>query len=505
MDDLRSLLTSARAGDTKAYDRVVSRFRDMAYSYAYSILGDFGLAEDVVQEAFIRAFYDLPALRELAAFPGWLRRIVFKQCDRLTRRKHIAVIPLDEATEIATREMGPEENVEVQEKRAAVLSAIGALPDREREVTLLFYIRDYSQQEIADFLQVPVTTVNNRLHAARRQLKERMMEMVAKTVKEYQLPEDFRVVIKRASQTKTSAPGLIWFRDRWVMVWQDGVRGDPWDHPFWFLLSESPDGRQWSEPRRIDLPQQLQQLPRLCVFGNELAMHTHDWHHGVRIARTRDLQGWSDTRLPLGDSGRGAPFARGGLLYLAYARWCEINSIGDTVEVIASADGVAWRWLNSPCPARGTGITDASGLATEDRLYAFWGEHAYAGEGQPQAQSDAYVSWSEDDGTTWSAPVKIEGLSSPKESTSPFMASLSADGRLVAGHSVRDNRGNGELLLAISADRGQTWPERAVIPVGALDEVAFAFAPDDTLLVAGSSGEDTSARPVVLHSHLQRG
>ena len=505
MEELRTLLTLATAGDAEAYDRIVSRFRDMAYSYAYSIIRDFHLAEDVTQEAFVQAFYDLPTLREPLAFPGWLRRIVFKQCDRLTRRKHVTTVPLEEASQVAAREMGPRQMLEDQERRAAVRSAINALPDREREVVLLFYIRDYSQQEVADFLQVPVTTINNRLHAARRQLKERMMKMVEKTVKEYQLPEDFRVTIKRASRTQTAAPGLIWFGDRWVMVWQDGVRGDPWDHPFWFLLSESRDGRQWSEPRRINLPPQLQQLPRLCVLGNELVMHTHDWHHGVRVARTRDLQEWSNVLLPLGDTGRGGPFARGGILYLAYARWCEINSIGDAVEVIASGDGIAWRWLNPPCPARGTGITDASGLATEDGLFALWGEHAYADEGQPQPQGDAYVSWSEDDGTTWSAPIKIEALSTPKEGTSTFMAALSPEGRLVAGQSVRDDHGRGELRLAISADRGQTWPERAVIPVGALEKVAFAFAPDGTLLLAGSSSEDTSTRPVVVHSRLPRG
>ena len=498
MDDLRSLLLLAASGDTAAYDRIVSRFRDMAYSYAYSILRDFGLAEDVAQEVFVQAFHDLPTLREPMAFPGWLRRIVFKQCDRLLRRKHVAVVPLDEATEIAAREIGPEENMEVRERRAAVLSAIGALPDREREVTLLFYIRDYSQREIADFLQVPVTTVNNRLHAARRLLRERMVEMVAKTVKEYQLPEDFRVQIKRASRTQTAAPGLIWLRDRWVMVWQDGVRGDPWDHPFWFFLAESPDAKQWSEPRRIDLPPQLQQLPRLCVVGDELVMHTHDWHHGVRVARTRDLQEWSNVLLPVGDVGRGGPFGRGGALFIAYPRWCEIDSIGDAVEVITSADGTLWRWLTSPCPSRGTGITDASGLAADGRLYAFWREHAYADE----PTYDVYVNWSEDDGATWSAPVKVDPLCASKGGTSTPTASLSPDDRLVVAHDVRDEHGNGEVRMAMSADLGKTWPERATCPVGSLENLTIAFAPDGTLLLAGSSPHDSKTRPVVVRSRL---
>jgi RNA polymerase sigma factor (sigma-70 family) len=506
MKHLRSLLLSAASGDTAAYDRIVSRFRDMAYSYAYSIIRDFHLAEDVTQEAFVQAFYDLPKLREPLAFPGWLRRIVLKQCDRLTRRRHVPVVPLEEAVETPSREAGPGQLLEDRERHASVLSAIGALPDREREVTLLFYIRDYSQREIADFLQVPVTTVNSRLQEARKRLRGRMMAMVEKIVKEYRLPETFRVAIKRPSATKTAAPSLIWFQDRWVMVWQDGVRGDPWDHPFWFLLSESPDGKQWSEPRRIDLPPQIQQLPRLCVFRDELVMHTHDWHGGMRVARSRDLQQWSDVQLQIGVAGRGGPFARGSTLFVSYARWMEIDSIGDSVEVLTSTDGVWWRWLTSPCPSHGAGITQAIGLATEDRLYVFWGEHPYVPEGEPESGHEAYVSWSDDDGTTWSAPVRVDPLSPPEppKGATPVTAALTPDGRLVVVGDAGREQTNAQARLAISRDRGQTWPERATIPIGSLQDCTIAFAPDGTLLVAGSSPEDSETRPVVLHSRLER-
>jgi RNA polymerase sigma factor (sigma-70 family) len=497
MEGLDSLLRSAASGDTAAYDRIVSRFRDMAYSYAYSILRDFHLAEDATQEAFLQAFYDLPKLREPRAFPGWLRRVVFRQCDRLTRRKHVPVVPLEEAAGVPAHGVSPEENAEAQERRTAVLSAVDALPDREREVVLLFYIRDYSQREVAEFLQVPLTTVNSRLQEARKRLKG-IMTMVKRTLKEYQLPEDFRVTIKRPSATQTTAPALIWFRGRWVMVWQDGVRGDPWDHPFWFLLSESVDGKQWSEPRRLDLPLQFQQLPRLCVWRDGLVMLTHDWHGGMRVARSRDLQHWSDALLQVGVAGRGGPFARGNALFVSYARWMELDVIGDSVEVLTSEDGVWWRWLTSPCPSHGTGVTQAIGLATDDRLYVFWGEHPYVPEGQPEPEQEAFVSWSEDGGVTWSAPVRVDPLRG-----TPVAAAFTPDGRLVVLRGTGDEQGDAEAYLAISRDRGQTWPERAVIPLGSLWECTIAFAPDGTLLVAGSSPKASETRPVVVHSRLE--
>ena len=79
MEKLESLIKASQANDLKAYGQIVRRFQDMAYGFAYSILGDFHLAEDVAQEAFIEAFRQLPQLEKPAAFPSWFRKIVFKQ------------------------------------------------------------------------------------------------------------------------------------------------------------------------------------------------------------------------------------------------------------------------------------------------------------------------------------------------------------------------------------------------------------------------------------------
>jgi RNA polymerase sigma factor (sigma-70 family) len=192
VEELRSLVTRARAGDLAAYGEVVRRFQDMAFGYAYSILSDFHLAEDAAQEAFIQAYRDLGKLDEPAAFPGWFRRIVFKHCDRLRRRKQVATVPLISAGGVASQSPGPAEKAERREMADQVLAAIRSLPDDERTVTTLFYINGYSQKEVAEFLEVPVTTVNNRLHASRKRLRERMVPMVADTLRKNRLPDDFK-------------------------------------------------------------------------------------------------------------------------------------------------------------------------------------------------------------------------------------------------------------------------------------------------------------------------
>jgi RNA polymerase sigma factor (sigma-70 family) len=87
MEELKILLRQAQNGDVDAYGQLVRRFQDMAVAYAYSVLGDFHLAEDAAQEAFIEAYHNLPKVYGPRAFPAWLRQIVFRQCYRQRRGK----------------------------------------------------------------------------------------------------------------------------------------------------------------------------------------------------------------------------------------------------------------------------------------------------------------------------------------------------------------------------------------------------------------------------------
>src|SRR5512145_2422970 len=191
MEALITLISHAQTGDTDAYGRIVSRFQYMAYGYAYTVLNDFDLAQDAAQEAFIEAYRCLPTLNEPLAFPAWLKRIVFKHCDRLTRRKSFESVSLDSMEEIVCGQPGPSEIAEENEFAERVQAIIHALPDGQREVITLFYIAGYSHQEIADFLELPAKTVKSRLYAARQRLKERMLEMVQEKLTANALPENF--------------------------------------------------------------------------------------------------------------------------------------------------------------------------------------------------------------------------------------------------------------------------------------------------------------------------
>jgi RNA polymerase sigma factor (sigma-70 family) len=176
MDALDEIVARAREGEADAFGLLVRRFQDMAVGYGYSILHDFQLAEDAAQEAFFEAYRTLPKLREPAAFAGWFRRIVFKQCDRITRRRVIATVPLETAAE-------PLRPSDAEERKAEVFDAVRQLPEHERSVVTLFYIGGYSMEEVATFLEVPVSTVKGRLHSARERLRTMLLDTVAENLR----------------------------------------------------------------------------------------------------------------------------------------------------------------------------------------------------------------------------------------------------------------------------------------------------------------------------------
>jgi len=200
LSDVSILIQRTREGNLEAFGDLVRRFQDMAHGYAYSILGDFGLAEDAAQEAFLEAYRRISELRSPMAFPSWFRRVVFSQCHRVLRTRSVETVPLEEGMVVAARQKDPAASAAREETRERVLEALRALPEPQRQVTALFYIDGYSQNEIAEFLEVPLTTVKKRLHDSRRKLKERMMDMVESTLKSHALPQGFAdLVVRRAS------------------------------------------------------------------------------------------------------------------------------------------------------------------------------------------------------------------------------------------------------------------------------------------------------------------
>ena len=136
------------------------------------------------------AYQNLGQLQEPGAFPGWLRRIVLSQCHRLTRKKRATTQSIELVVEPASTQPEPAAIVEAQELRERLQAAIRQLPEVQRLVTILCYIDGYSQQEVADFMEVSVEAVKKRLQRARQQLKERMIDMVQEDLQKHRPSKD---------------------------------------------------------------------------------------------------------------------------------------------------------------------------------------------------------------------------------------------------------------------------------------------------------------------------
>src|SRR2546428_183814 len=150
--DLEAWVRRAASGDLDAFADVTRQFQHMAFGYALSFVRDFQEAEDVVQEAFVAAWYALPTLAEPGAFAAWLRSIVRHQAHRVLRRKQLEVVPLGAVDTVPADVVHADHRLERDQQIGTVFSAIADLPRTLREVVVLFYVHDCSQQDIATFL-----------------------------------------------------------------------------------------------------------------------------------------------------------------------------------------------------------------------------------------------------------------------------------------------------------------------------------------------------------------
>ncbi len=217
------LAQAAQAGDDLAFAELVRAYQDIAVAYATSILGDYHLAEDAAQEAFVEAYRELASLREPAAFAAWFRTIIFKHCDRMTRRKRHPVTSLDAALEVASPEPSPHESLELREARASIWKAIAALSENERAVTLLYYMGEHSTAVIAEFLNVTANAVKTRLYSARKRLRKHMGQIeenlnAARPSSDPKFAEKVQRMIR---------PDALKKNDR--LFWSPGMGEDVWE------------------------------------------------------------------------------------------------------------------------------------------------------------------------------------------------------------------------------------------------------------------------------------
>jgi NitT/TauT family transport system substrate-binding protein len=159
-------------GDTNAFNEVVKQFREGALGHAYAKLRNHFLAEEVVQEAFLSAFLNLPALRNLGSFPKWFRSILVSCIGRAIRQNdlNISFTDLGAVPDIPDSVRSEIDVLDHFETMRRIQQVILKLRPLNRHLCDCYYLKGVSHKEIACMLDLPVGTVKRRLHDARKQI-----------------------------------------------------------------------------------------------------------------------------------------------------------------------------------------------------------------------------------------------------------------------------------------------------------------------------------------------
>jgi len=171
----------ARCGDTDAFALLVESTQRFVYNLALRGVGDPQEAEDIAQEAYLRAWLGLSSFRGGSSFRTWLYRIVVNLCynRRPKLRQELASLPVEDCEEVpgdiwgrltASRPANPEREVEAAERRAILHRAIASLPEGYRMMILMRYQMELPYEEIAQVMSLPLGTVKTGLHRAKVQL-----------------------------------------------------------------------------------------------------------------------------------------------------------------------------------------------------------------------------------------------------------------------------------------------------------------------------------------------
>lgn len=171
MENKQDLVTAARDGDREAFESLVRLESRDAYRLAFSILRNPHDAEDAAQEAFVRAWRELPALRDADRWLPWFRRVTVNSALELNRRRsngHATIalgelepMPLpDETGQVATRDQ--------------VQRLVGCLDQADRALLVLRFGLDLEMPDVAAALDIPLGTAKSRLHRALARLRTQL-------------------------------------------------------------------------------------------------------------------------------------------------------------------------------------------------------------------------------------------------------------------------------------------------------------------------------------------
>lgn len=170
-------------GDQDAFGEIVEIYKNSVYQLCYRMIGNQHEAEDLAQEAFLRAYVNIKSFNQELKFSTWLFRIATNLCiDRIRKKKPDYYLDAEVSgtegltmySQIPSSTPLPESQLESLELHETVQKEILKLPEKYRTVIVLKYIEELSLNEISEILDLPLGTVKTRIHRGREALRQQL-------------------------------------------------------------------------------------------------------------------------------------------------------------------------------------------------------------------------------------------------------------------------------------------------------------------------------------------
>ncbi len=188
------LIQRVLQGDQDAFSPLVTKYQKRVHALVWRKIGDFHIAQEVTQDAFLRAYQKLGNLKNHTQFPGWLYVIAANLCSDWFRKnpppeQSLEVTDMSEVNEVSySRYVADKQKADADEtRREVVKKLLQKLPESERTVMTLYYLGEMTIKAISEFLGVSPNTVKSRLSRARNRLKKEE-NMIQQNLGSFQLP-----------------------------------------------------------------------------------------------------------------------------------------------------------------------------------------------------------------------------------------------------------------------------------------------------------------------------
>lgn len=183
---IRENIKKVKKGDRQAFEKIVTLFQSRIYHHCLRMIGSAHEAEDLAQEAFVRAYLNIHSFDEHRKFSSWLYRIATNlTIDHIRKRKpdyHLEdkvrhTEGLTMYSRMASKDPLPEEVVENLELRHYIQKNISELPPIYRSIIILRYIEEFPLKEISEILDIPLGTVKTRIRRGREALRKKLRHL----------------------------------------------------------------------------------------------------------------------------------------------------------------------------------------------------------------------------------------------------------------------------------------------------------------------------------------